>query len=202
MCVQRVEVVRVATVAEFLTHRGLSIGEDDVVAVLDAQLGAHLAHRGAAALTAGTADFLDAHGGIPGPVGGAADREAAHTTGILISVVATSLRVDEVAVALRIDPSRVRHRIRDGSLAAIRVGRANRLPAWQFTDDLVPLPGLRAVLAAFPRHLHPLEVLGFMTTPQPELAIDGNPAPPRAWLASGGDPDLVVDLARDLAIAP
>lgn len=132
----------------------------------------------------------------------AADREAARVTGALISVVAMSFTVEQVAVALGIHPSLVRRRIRDASLAAIRVGRANRLPSWQFTDDLVPLPGLRAVLAALPRHLHPLGFLGFMTTPQPELEIDGNPVAPRVWLASGGDPELIVDLARGLAVAP
>jgi hypothetical protein len=112
-------------------------------------------------------------------------------------MVQTSLSMADVADLLGVDQSRVRHRIADGALYPVRVGRANRLPAWQFAEGRA-LDALRDVLAALPDDLHPLEVAGFFTTPQPELTLNGTSTSPREWLAAGGDPDPVLDLARSL----
>jgi hypothetical protein len=80
----------------------------------------------------------------------------------------------------------------------MRVGRSLRLPTWQFDDELRPLPGLAAVLAALPSGMHPREVEGFMTTPQDDLRVRGHNRSPRDWLLSGGSPAQVAAHAADL----
>ncbi|MHB1534465.1 MAG: helix-turn-helix domain-containing protein [Acidimicrobiales bacterium] len=115
----------------------------------------------------------------------------------LAELVRDSLTVARVATQLGIDVSRVRHRVRDGALYAFRVGRQLRLPAWQFVGS-ESLPGLRAILGVLPGSLHPLEIDGFIKTPDPDLVVKEEPVSPRQWLLGGGKPDAVVALARDL----
>lgn len=138
-----------------------------------------------------SAAYLRAHGGIPGEsddlVGAVVGRRAVAT--------AESLTTRQVAELLGVDPSRVRHRIRDGQLYAVAGdGGEHRLPRWQFGTIHV-LPHLRKVLQALQADLHPLEVAGFMTTPQPELELEGKALCPRDWLLGGGSVDPVVELA-------
>ena len=108
-----------------------------------------------------------------------------------------SLSVEQAAKLLLVDGSRVRHRVRDRALYAFKIGTSLRLPTWQFDGHDV-IPGLRAVLAALPADLHPLEVAGFMTTPDPDLAIADEARSPRDWLAGGGEVGPVVELATQL----
>jgi hypothetical protein len=68
---------------------------------------------------------------------------------------------------------------------------------WQFTNAGV-LPGLDIVLEAVPEDQPPLMVAGFMTTPQADLPISGEPATPRDWLLAGGDPAAVARLMSTL----
>ena len=49
-------------------------------------------------------------------------------------------------------------------------------------------------LAALPADLHPLEFAGFMTAPDPDLAVADEPLSPRDWLIGGGDASTVVEL--------
>ncbi len=84
---------------------------------------------------------------------------------------------------------------------AIRVGRSNRLPLWQFTSDGV-LPHLPRVLTALPANLHPLEVHAFFTLPAEELSSGTVPMSPGAWLGAGGAPAAVVELAASLGVVP
>lgn len=110
-----------------------------------------------------------------------------------VRVVATSITPDQAAANLGIDESRVRHRIAERSLYACKLANRIRLPAWQFTDDGQPIPGLRAALAALPEGLHPLEVDGFMTLPRQDLLVEGEALSARDWLLSGGNVDAVVE---------
>ena len=113
----------------------------------------------------------------------------------LAAQIRTSMSVDEAAKLLDIDASRVRHRVRDHALYGYKLGAAVRLPRWQFLEGGVPLPRLRAVLQALPEGLHPLEVAGFMTTPDPDLIIGDREDSPQQWLEAGGDVAVVVGLA-------
>jgi excisionase family DNA binding protein len=191
-----VSAITAETVADFLHERGLPVPESELVATLRQFLDAHLGAPAAAALPVETADFLHQHSGVvPGDssVTGAAGQAVAATA----TLAQTSLSVQEAAELLGVHASRVRHRIADGAVHAVRVGRANRLPAWQFNDGHL-LSGLSAVLGALPAGLHPLEVEGFFMTPQPELSIGGTVRSSRDWLIAAGDPKPVVELAQSL----
>ncbi|SDC17162.1 DNA-binding protein [Actinokineospora iranica] len=109
----------------------------------------------------------------------------------------SALTVSAAAHAVGVDTSRIRHRLSAGRLAGWKDRGGWRLPAWQFTSAGV-LPGLEAVLAAVPDDQPPLVVAAFMTTPQPDLRINDQPATPRQWLLAGGDPTKVATLASVL----
>lgn len=80
---------------------------------------------------------------------------------------------------------------------AVRQGARWVVPAVQFDGDAL-LPGWSTVARALPAAAHPLEILGFVTTPQPELELDGRPQSVRDWLRSGGSPLAVEPLAAGL----
>ncbi|PPK66835.1 DNA-binding protein [Actinokineospora auranticolor] len=109
----------------------------------------------------------------------------------------SALTVAAAAEAVGVDTSRIRHRLAAGRLAGWKDRGGWRLPAWQFAPSGV-LPGLEAVLAAVPDDQPPLVVAAFMTTPQPDLRIDEEPATPRQWLLAGGSPTRVAALASAL----
>ena len=148
----------------------------------------------AATLSAHDAELLDAGDAPESPLALAttvADRIAR-----MRSLVENALTVEQAADRLGgVGASRVRQRVGDRSLWAIK--RANRLllPAVQFTDDGM-VPGLDAVLQALPNDMQPLSIQGLLTTPQPSLVVDGEPVPIVDWLLIGGaveDARSVVD---------
>lgn len=108
----------------------------------------------------------------------------------------SALTVVEAARRLGVDDSRIRHRLKERRLTGWK-DQGWRLPAWQFTGTGV-LPGLDVVLRAVPADQPPLVVAAFMSTPQPDLPINGRPATPRQWLLAGGDPEPVATLAATL----
>lgn len=145
-------------------------------------------------------EFLLKHGGVTLPE----DRDDLLASAALRRTLAEAnlepLTTQEVAELLGgIDESRVRHRLARGGLYVLPVGsRGHGFPRWQFHDGK-PLPGLKTVLAVLlPAKLHPLEVAGFMSTPQPELVVDGDQVTPREWLITGGEVAPVVSLAANL----
>jgi hypothetical protein len=106
----------------------------------------------------------------------------------------SALTVAEAARTIGVDTSRVRHRLASGRLCGWKDRGGWRLPAWQFTGNGV-LPGLEVVLEAVPEDQPALVVAAFMTTPQQDLPMDGEPATPRQWLLASGDPGTVAKLA-------
>jgi hypothetical protein len=109
----------------------------------------------------------------------------------------SALTVVQAAHRLGVDPSRVRHKLVAGRLTGWKDQTGWRLPAWQFTGEGA-LPGLDVVLAAVPGDQPALVLASFMTTPQDDLVIDGEPATPRQWLLAGDDPAPVAALATTL----
>lgn len=109
----------------------------------------------------------------------------------------SALTVAEAAETVGVDTSRIRHRLLARRLSGWKERGGWRLPAWQFASTGV-LPGLEVVLEACPDDQPPLVVAAFMTTAQPDLLLDGEPATPRAWLLASGDPNPVAKLASML----
>jgi hypothetical protein len=109
----------------------------------------------------------------------------------------SALTVAAAANIVGVDASRIRHRLAAGQLCGWKDRGGWQLPAWQFTNSGV-LPGLEAVLTAVPEDQPPLVVAAFMTTPQRELVLGGEPATPRQWLLASGDPAPVAALASTL----
>jgi hypothetical protein len=117
-----------------------------------------------------------------------------------MALLATSLTTAEAAALLKVDVSRVRQRLREGSLLGVDYDGERRLPRFQFERGLV-LPGLREVLAALPGGLNPLDVAEWILSPNPDLESDRDATPlsPREWLLNGGAVDRVVVLALGFA---
>jgi hypothetical protein len=116
-------------------------------------------------------------------------------------LVEGSLSVERAAKLLRVDPSRVRQRLGGPapSLYGFKFRGTWHLPAEQF-DGRAALPGLAEVVPAIPRDLHPLEVVQWLTLPNPDLTPgeEGEHLSPRDWLRTGHPPAAVVDRAREL----
>jgi hypothetical protein len=193
--------VRVSSsVAALLNEFGVPGGESEFVTALRAAL-AREPRPGASTLTDAEAAILTEHSGVDAA---AADRHAesqraaVEAARIEFDLLRRSYATREIAAKWGVDDSRVRHRVRNRALYGMRLGRSLRLPRWQFDDDLRPLPGLAAVLAALPKGMHPREVEGFMTTPQDDLQVRGHKRSPRDWLLTGGDPAPVAAHAADL----
>ncbi len=91
--------------------------------------------------------------------------------------------------------SAVRRWRRQGALYGFRDGFRWRYACWQFTVDGT-IPALAEIAAAIPEGLHPAVVRGYMTTPQPELRLDGDAVTPQAWILAGGKPELVLSYFR------
>ncbi len=165
------------------------ITEDELSTSLEVRLSAHPLSR-TAELTEGEEAYWADHAGIPLARPSTSTLERA--TDATVSVLADarrSLTIEQAARLLDVHRSRVSHRLGDGQLYSFQIGTKRRLPSWQFTAAGLPLPGLDVVLGALPSDLHPTAVEGFFSTPNPDLD-DRSPA---QWLASGGDPQRVVD---------
>lgn len=189
--------IATVTIAEVLAPYGIAEGE--FVEALSRDLRT-VPDAAGSQLTATAEALVRAHGGVAGPVGDDKTvREAVLSSARsnLAAQTRESLSVEQAAKALIVDGSRVRHRVRDRALYAFRMGATLRLPTWQF-DQHDSIPGLRAVLAALPQDLHPLEVAGFMTTPGPDLAVADEPLSPRDWLVCGGEVNAVVELIKHI----
>lgn len=186
--------------AALLADFGVSSSESEFVSALRAAL-VREPRPGTSALTEAEAAVLAEHSGVD-PAAAARLGQPGQVTvdraRVEFDLLRRSYTAHDIAAKWGVDASRIRHRVRNHVLYGVRVGRTLRLPTWQFDDDLRPLPGLPAVLAALPGDMHPREVEGFMTTPQDGLRLRGRTVSPRDWLLTGGDAAPVVAHAADL----
>ena len=142
-----------------------------------------------ATLRAGGLDLARRRRTEPDPIGETAARYAA--------ILADSEDVAGVATRLGVTRARVRQRAVERTLLAIREDDEWRFPRAQFADG-APIRGLPAVSLALPPDLHPVAVWTFLTDASTDLAVDARPASPLEWLRSGGSPDPVAAIAREL----
>jgi hypothetical protein len=114
------------------------------------------------------------------------------------ALVAGGLSVADAAAALHVDESRVRQRLAKRTLYGVKFDGVWRLPTFQFDAGRL-IPGLERVVPALDPALNPVAVYQWFTFPDVDLAIDGEPTSPRAWLLHGGNPGAVIPLADALA---
>ena len=148
-----------------------------------------LSEADAKALRSGGLDLARRRRTEHDPIGEAAARYAA--------LLADSEDVAGVAERLGVTRARVRQRAAERTLLAVREDDEWRFPRAQF-DDGAPIRGLPAVSLALPPDLHPVAVWSFLREPTTDLPIGDRPASPLEWLRSGGSPDAVAAIAREL----
>lgn len=105
----------------------------------------------------------------------------------------------ELAEKLGLDPSRIRQRIREGTLLAVELNGEKRVPWFQFERG-IEVPGLPKLLAAVGDKVSPLAFAMWFLTPTPDFlsADKGRSVSPREWLLRTGDVDSVLALAEGL----
>ena len=126
-------------------------------------------------------------------------RVTVETLGRTARLISTAYSASEAAERLGVNESRIRQRRADRTLWAIEDRDGWVFPALQFEDEAGrrgQIRGLDQVLRVLPADLHPLSVAGFLTTPQADLRIGGQPVSPLAWLRSGGDVGPVINVAE------
>ena len=112
-----------------------------------------------------------------------------------MALLETSYTTSEAAKHLKVDVSRVRQRLREGTLFGIDYDGERRLPRFQFERRQV-LPGLRDVMSTLPAGLNPLDVAQWFLAPNPDLEAGEEHVSPREWLLRGKPVEAVVALAR------
>ncbi|KQQ28656.1 helix-turn-helix domain-containing protein [Frondihabitans sp. Leaf304] len=114
----------------------------------------------------------------------------------------------EAAAMLRVEPRHIEDDIKAGRLWATSRSGEQRVPRWEFVFTGQPdrrdawqlLPHLTEVLGAMPVSLsrkYGEMMHAFMTTPQDETLVDGEPVSAVDWLADGRDPNPVIEALTD-----
>ncbi len=124
-------------------------------------------------------------------------RALARSAGRRQAVIDASLTVGEAAERFGVGTSRIRQRVGERTLYAVKSGRSWRLPAWQFTQR-GEVPGIAAVIRALPAETDLIEVDGFLTSRNVDLVVDDVAVTPLEWLGAGHDPGPVARVAADL----
>jgi hypothetical protein len=112
-----------------------------------------------------------------------------------MALLDTSHTTSQAAKYLKVDVSRIRQRLREGSLLGIEYDGERRLPRFQFERRQV-VPGLRETLNALPVGLNPLDVAQWFLAPNVDLEAEERTWSPREWLLRGNSVEAVVALAR------
>ena len=179
-----------------LRSRGYELDETRLVRALDMLLPRRT--EPSASLSEQESDYLERFSGL---VAAGEEQKAeldARRIAALTAEVAQSLSRPDVASLLGISPSRVSHRQAEGALYAFSVGPGRSLyPDWQFAGRTV-LPHLPEVIGSLRPGIPAAVVRRFMTTPDPDLVVEGATLSPRDWLLAGGEAAFVTDLATEL----
>jgi hypothetical protein len=126
-------------------------------------------------------------------------RQVAARSARYATMIASAIPVTAAAKRLGLTRARVQQLISAGEVWAVRDARERWvLPQLQFDGEHL-LAGWAAISRALPKDMHPLEVLGLLTTPQPELRIEGTPVAIVDWLRDGGDPGAAARIAAATA---
>jgi excisionase family DNA binding protein len=151
-------------------------------------------------LTAAEIDYLEQHGGV------ADDRDALVKSRVGAAVLEDTLQqetmtVEQAAELMQVSASRVRHRIKEGSVYAYPSGGrgvGRKIPRWQFHGP-GPVPHLAAVLDALPERFRPSDIRAFALNAVVDDPDNGVSVPLLHWLRDGGDPEIARALAESEA---
>ncbi len=126
------------------------------------------------------------------------------TAALYAGLIAASLTVTQASGILGVGTSRIRQELYNHTIYGIKDVGGWRLPNWQFNDEMTGLlPGVRRVLPHIDRHLHPVGVYRWFTSPHPDLFIDEDEEvvlSPRDWLRTGRSSETVAELADALGV--
>lgn len=114
-------------------------------------------------------------------------------------LVDTGLTALEAAEMLGVTDARIRQRLKERTLFAIKDCGSWRLPVFQFAEGR-ELPGWGEVAQNLPPGISPVTVAHWLLLPNVDLSVgeDETPTSPRAWLLEGRSPQSVAQLARAL----
>ena len=172
----------VAPIEEILGQKfGVRLDRPDILRVLGAL---PTIRRSAVALPGAEAALYDGAGFVEGD--DAYRGQMLSNVADYARLMATALTTEETRRKLHVDRSRVRQRIAERTLWAIKDSGKWVLPAVQFDDNGL-VRGLDQIIRLVPAGMHPLSVLGLLTSPQPELGEAGEPVSIVHWLRTGGD---------------
>jgi hypothetical protein len=185
------------TVAEWKQTTGASVDETVIVAALETLRLQGWLTDAAPGLTAAEIDYLEQHGGVSD------DRAALAKSRITsalreAAVEQETMTVEQAAELMHISASRVRHRIKEGSVYAYPSsgrGAKRRIPSWQFYGT-EPTPHLADVLSALPERFRPSDIRAFVTNAEVDDPHNGVSVPLLDWLRDGGDPEIARALAQ------
>lgn len=173
------------TVVEVFRRHGLNIDEG-ALAELAEQALVSVLPSAATPLPPDEAAIYD-EAGFTGASAKVLTRQAIDTAARYLSLLASAKSISEAADYIGVTRPRMQQMVSAREVWAISHERKWALPAIQFGERRL-LPGWAGVAPGLPEHAHPLEVLGLLSTPQPELELDGHACTIPQWLRSGGDP--------------
>ena len=188
----------------FLHTHGLDVEPKGLNAALQSAVKAlqslYYAKPGQEGLTAVESEIACSGGLDPNPVVGSQPDPLLLGVVAYASLLETGLTTLDAAKRLGVSDARVRQRLHDRSLLALRDGRVWKLPLFQFSEG-GELPGWGEVAQGLPRDISPVAVERWLLLPNPDLVGGGDETPmsPRVWLQEGRPPHVVASLAGELS---
>lgn len=188
------------TVTEWNEATGAHLDETRIVDALENLRAQGWLSDALPGLTATEIDYLEQHGGVTD------DREALVRSRVAAAVredtvERESMTVEQAAELMQISASRVRHRIKEGSVYAYPSsgrGVGRRVPYWQFHGP-EPVPHLAAVLNALPERFRSSDIRAFALNAEVDDPDNGVTVRLLDWLRDGGDPEIASALAESEA---
>lgn len=187
----------------FLHARGVEVEPDSLTASVRAALDALDVRYRAGAGAEGMSDAeisVVREGGLDPYAGYAKSDPLVDGVVAYVCLVEGGLTTQAAAERLGVSDARIRQRLMERTLLAIRVGRSWLLPAFQFTAN-GELPGWGEVCRQLPAAVSPVAVERWLSLVSSDLVVGAAEAPvsPRVWLEAGRPAAAVTELLHDLA---
>jgi hypothetical protein len=188
------------TVSQWNEATGALVDESTIVDALEELRAQGWLTDDLPALTVVEVEYLERHGGVTD------DRRALVKSRVAAAVRENTtqggcLTVEQAAELMRISASRLRHRIREGSVYAYPSGGrgvGREIPSWQFHGPM-PVPHLATVLGALPERFRRSDIRAFALNAEVDDPAIGVSVPLLDWLRDGGDPHVARALAESQA---